>query len=90
MLHNFKKSNRWIFMELSEVDGSVSYGYCQCPTGKVGTCSHIFVVMKLVPNWLIDKLTKIPEIKASTSRICTWSVPQSRGKLFKSPISEIC
>ena len=31
----------------------------------------------------------IPEIKACTSKTCTWSVPQSRWKLFKSPISEI-
>ena len=53
------------------------------------TCSHMFVVMKLVTKWAIDKLTKIPEIKACTSKPCTWSVPQSRGKLFKSPISEI-
>ena len=28
-------------------------------------------------------------MKACTSKPCTWSVPQSRGKLFKSPISEI-
>ena len=45
--------------------------------------------MKLVAKWAIDKLTIIPEIKACTSKPCTWSVPQSRGKLFKSPISEI-
>ena len=76
-------------MALSKVDGSVSYAYCQCPAGKVGTCSHMFAVMKLVAKWAIDKLTIIPEIKACTSKPCTWSVPQSRGKLFKSPISEI-
>ena len=45
--------------------------------------------MKLVAKWAIDKLTKIPEIKACTSKPCTWSVPQSRGELFKSPISGI-
>ena len=49
----------------------------------------MFAVMKLVAKWAIDKLTKIPEIKACTSKPCTWSVPQNRGKLFKSPISEI-
>ena len=76
-------------MAFSKVDGSVSYAYCQCPAGKVGTCSHMFAVMKLVAKWAIDKLTIIPEIKACTSKPCTWSVPQSRGKLFKSPILEI-
>ena len=76
-------------MALSRVDGSVSYPYCQCPAGKRGTCSHMFAVMKLAAKWAIDKFTKIPEIKACTSKPCTWSVPQSRAKLFKSPISEI-
>ena len=51
---SLKKQNRWTFMALSKVDGSVSYVYCQCPAGKVGTCSHMFVVMKLVA-----KLTKL-------------------------------
>ena len=86
---SLKKQNRWTFMALTKVDGSVLYAYIQCPTGKVGTCSHMFAVMKLVAKWAIDKLTKIPEIKACNSRPCTWSVPQSRGKLFKSLISEI-
>ena len=76
-------------MALAKVDGSVSYACCQRPVGKIGTCSHMFVVMKLVAKWAIDKLTKIPEIKACFSKPCTWSVPQSRQKLFKSPISEI-
>ena len=79
-----KKQNRWTFMELPKVDGSVSYAYCQCPAGKVGTCFHMFVVMKLVAKWAIDKLNKIPEIKACNSKPCTWSVPQSRVTLFKS------
>ena len=86
---SLKKQNPWTFIALSKVDGSVSYAYCQCPAGKVGTCSHMFAVMKLVAKWAIDKLTKIPEIKTCTSKPCTWSVPQSRGKLFTSPISEI-
>ena len=76
-------------MALSKADGSFSYAYCQCPTGKVGTCCHMFAVMKLLAKRTIHKLTKIPEIKACTSKPCTWSVPQSRGKLFKSTVSEI-
>ena len=76
-------------MALSKVDGSICHAYCQCPAGKVGTCSHMFAVMKLVAKWAIDKFTKIPDMEACTSKPCTWSVPQNRGKLFKSPISEI-
>ena len=32
---SLKKQNRWTFMVLSKVDGSVSYAYCQCPAGEV-------------------------------------------------------
>ena len=85
----FRKQNRWTFMALSKFDGSVSLACCQYPVGKVGTCSHMFAVMKLVEKWTIDELTKIQEIKACNSKLCTWSLPQSRGKLFKHPISEI-
>ena len=49
----------------------------------------MFAFMNLVAKWAIDKLTKTPETKACTSKPCTWSVPQSRKKLFKSPFSEI-
>ena len=45
---SLKKQNRWTFMAFSKVDGSVSYAYCQCLAGKVGTYSHTFAVMKLV------------------------------------------
>ena len=45
---SLKKQNRWTFMALSKVDGSVSYAYCQFPARKVDACSHIFAVMKLV------------------------------------------
>ena len=76
-------------MALSKVDGSLPYAYCQCPAWKVGTCSHIFAVMKLVTKRAIDELTKITEKKACTLKPCTLPIPQSRGKLFKSPISEI-
>ena len=72
---SLKKQNRWSFMALSKFYGSVSYAYCQCPIAIVGTCSHMFVVTKLVSKWAIDKLTKTPEIKACTSKPCTWSVP---------------
>ena len=49
----------------------------------------MFAVMNLVAKCTTDKLTKIPEIKACTSKPGTWSVPHSRGKLFKLLILEI-
>ena len=45
-------------MTLSKGDGSVSYAFCNSPAGKVGTCSHMSAVMKLVAKWAIDNLLK--------------------------------
>ena len=45
---SLKKQKNWNFMALSKFDGSVIYVYCQCATGKVRTCYHMFAVMKLV------------------------------------------
>ena len=85
---SLRKQNR-IFVALTKADGSVAYGYCQCPTGRVGACSHAFAVMKLVAKWVIDKINKIPEAKACTSKPCAWSIPQCRERLEKSPISSL-
>ena len=56
-------------MALSKFDGSVIYVYCQCATGKVRTCYHMFAVMKLVAKWAIGKLIKIPETKVCTQNL---------------------
>ena len=45
--------------------------------------------MKLVAKWIIDKINKIPEPKACASKPCAWSIPQSRERLEKSPISSL-
>ena len=37
----------------------------------------------------IDKINKIPEPKACTSKPCAWSIPQSRERLENSPISSL-
>ena len=86
---SLRKQNRIIFVALTKADGSVAYAYCQCPAERVGTCSHIFAVMKLVAKWVIDKINKIPKPKACTSKPCAWSIPKSRERLEKSPIPSL-
>ena len=81
---SLRKQNRIIFVESAKADGTVVYAYCQCPAGEVGTCSHAFAVMKLVAEWVIDKINKIPEPKVCTSKLCAWSIPQSGEKDWKS------
>ena len=63
---SLKKQNYWSFMALSKVCGSVSYAYCQRSAVKVGTCCHMFAVIKLALKWAIYKRTGMPEIKACT------------------------
>ena len=89
MVYKFKK-NRTIGLSWHclKVYRSVSNTFFQCPAWKVGTCSHMFAVMKLVTKWGFDKLTKIPELKTFTLKFYIRSVSQSREKLFKSPVSE--
>ena len=84
-----RKQNRIVFVALTKTEGSVAYAYCQCPAGRVGTCSHAFAVMKLVTKWVIDKINIIPEPKTCTVKPCAWSIPQSRERLEKSPISSL-
>ena len=45
--------------------------------------------MKLVAKWVIDKINEISELNACTSKPCAWSIPQSRERLEKSPISSL-
>ena len=86
---SLKQKNRWIFVALNKTDATIAYAYCECPAGKTGTCSHAFAIMKLVAKWVIDKILNIPEPKACTSRPCAWSIPQSRNRVEKPPISDI-
>ena len=45
---SMKKIDRWIFIAIKKLDGSVMYVFCEYPAGKTGTCSHAFATMKLV------------------------------------------
>ena len=84
-----KKKDRWILLAVSKQSCEVQYAHCECPSGKAGTCSHSFALMKLFAKWVIDNLSEIPSQKACTSRACIWSMPQSRDRVDKTKISEI-
>ena len=72
------KQNRIKFVALTKTDRLAAYAYCQCPTGRVGTCFHAFAVMKLVAKWVIKRTNKIPEPKACTSKPCAWYITEQR------------
>ena len=47
---SLKKEDRWIFIAINKADDKIHFAYCQCPAGKVGTCSHTYAFMKLVAH----------------------------------------
>ena len=46
-------------------------------------------MMKLVAKWVINKINKISEPKGGTSKTFAWSIPQSRERFEKSPVSNL-
>jgi len=86
---SLKKKDRWIFLILSKSTAEIKFGYCQCPAGKAGTCSHAYALLKMLAKWVIDRLPIVPVEKACTSKPCTWSIPQSRGRIDKPKISDL-
>ena len=86
---SLKVKDRWLWLALVKSSNKIRYAFCPCEAGKVGTCSHMYAVMKLVAKWVLDELKTIPVQEACTSRPCLWSVPQSRGRIEKQPVFNI-
>ena len=53
---SLKKQTRWVFIAIDKSTADINYGYCGCAAGKAGTCSHTFVIMKLVAKWVVDRI----------------------------------
>ena len=83
------KKGYWITVAVDRKASDVIFAYCQCEAGKGGTCSHSFAIMKTLARWSLDQLKEIPEDIACTSKPCVWSVPQSRERILKAPVSEL-
>lgn len=86
---SLKAKDRWIFAVLCKSSANVEFSFCFCRSGKPGTCSHTYALLKMVAKWVLDGRTEIPIQKACTSTPCVWSVPQSRGRTEKPKISEL-
>ena len=84
-----KQVDRWVIFALTKSPCDVYFVHCQCPAGTLGTYSHAFALMKMVTKWVADGLTTVPEAVACTSKPQYWSIPQSRGRVTKIPISEM-
>ena len=86
---SLKSIDRWVTAAISKSPVEIFFAYCQCAAGKPGTCSHVFALFKLVAKWAIEKLSHVPAPVACTSRPCTWSVVQSRGRVVKSAVADL-
>ena len=54
------------------------HGYCSCKAGQGGFCNHIYALLELMAQFVLDKLDNIPLQLPYTSRSCGWSVPNVR------------
>ena len=77
------------FIVIQKSTGDIEFATCQCPAGRVGTCSHSFAVPKVIAKSVIDRVTIIPQQRDCTSRACVWFVPQSRSRLEKHSINDL-
>ena len=63
---------------LSRSSAKIMYGYCSCKAGQGGFCNHIYALLKLMAQFVLDKLDNIPLQLPCTSRPCGWTVPNVR------------
>lgn len=76
-------------MALTKADGLAAYTYYQYPSESDAMCSHALAMMKLVAKQVIDKINKIAETKAGTSKLRAWFRSQSRERLEKLQASSL-
>ena len=73
---------RGITVAVDRKTSDVIFAYYQCETGKGGTCSHSFALMKTLARWSLDQLKEIPEDIACTSTlVCGQCHNHERGSL---------
>ena len=59
-------------------NAQVKYAYCTCKAGQGGFCNHVYALLKLTAQFVLDKLDEIPSQLPCTSRPCGWTVPKVR------------
>lgn len=63
----------------------IVYSYCSCVAGKGGFCNHIYSLLKMLAQFVLDGLSVIPQKMACTSRPCGWTVPKVRKMNVQKP-----
>jgi hypothetical protein len=44
----------------SKSNAQILYAYCTCKAGQGGFCNHIYAILKLIAQFVLDKLEEIP------------------------------
>ena len=57
---------------------AILHAYCTCVAGKGGFCNHIYALLKMLAQFVLDDLSEIPGKLHCTSRPCGCTVPQVR------------
>ena len=58
---------------------AVLHAYCTCVAGKGGFCNHIYALLKMLAQFVLDDLSEIPGKLPCTSRPCGWTVFMTKG-----------
>ena len=53
-----------------------SLPYCTCKDGNGRFCNHVYAQLKLVAQFILNRLDNVPQQLTCTYRPCWWTVPQ--------------
>ena len=71
---------------LSQGESEIKYAYCTCKAGNGEFCNHVYALLKLVAQFVLNRLDDVPQQLPCTSRPCGWTVPQVRKMEVKKNI----
>ena len=77
---SLKQKDRWVSVSIRKDSAEIQFCYCECEAGKSGTCSHAYAVLHLLAKWSLEQLTEVPDPVPVTSALCSWNIPQARGR----------
>ena len=84
---NLRQKDRCVSVSITK--SSAEFCYCECEAGKSGTLSHDYAVLHMLAKWSLEQLNEVPDPVPITSRLCTWNVPQARGRVDKPKLTDL-
>ena len=86
---SLRQKDRWVSVSITKSSAAIEFCYCECEAGKSGTCSHAYAVLHMLAKWSLEQLNEVPDPVPATSQLCTWNVPQARGRVDKPKLTDL-